>query len=195
MSLFKIVSLSFLTIFLGCQFSFASTNLDQSEGRESMESARSKGLSEANEAFFKTVCVYQYETDQEKEVLDFCPKESDDLLSQLEAFGPVHVNLVDNEQGDGTLEKLVPFAQFIHGLSLEGNDFSTEELTNLSLFSELRFLDLTNTLPLVKPSLEPLYDLKHLETLVITYNNGLTRTNEVAELTKVKPDLKIIDEK
>lgn len=194
MNFFKIVSFSLLFFVVGQQSIFASSGDCFTEGRNGLSATHSKGLPRDSEEFLRSACVYLYDEDQEKETSGFSPAESASLLVELKKFGPVHVNLIERELGDGTLDKLLPFAEWIYALSLDGNFFSNEELTKIGQFKQLRYVDLTNTLPLVKTTLTFLRDLPHLSCVDITYNNGLARTNEVESLKKARPALKIIDE-
>ena len=76
---------------------------------------------------------------------------------------------MDMEVSDSVLLELLPYSDFIHGLSLADNFFTNKSLEDLAKFQELRYLDITNN-SFVFPSLEPLATLTHLRHLKVTYN-------------------------
>ncbi|AIL13320.1 hypothetical protein IM40_07150 [Candidatus Paracaedimonas acanthamoebae] len=144
---------------------------------------------EEDSAFFRSVCVYQYDDNPEKDTQNFYPDNKSSLEEQLAHFGPVSVNLIDRELGNDALDKLIPYAHWIHGLFLADNYFTDAALEKLGKFPELKYLDLSNN-SFTRPSLESLTTLKNLSCLKLTYNRFSPK--DIEELATKMPKTQII---
>lgn len=146
---------------------------------------------EEDSAFFRSACVYQYDANPDKDTQNFHPNNKSSLEKQLANFGPVSVNLIDRELGNDALDRLIPYARWIYGLSLADNYFTDAALEKLEKFSELQYLDLSNN-SFTWSSLKSLTTLKKLSYLKLTYNRFSPK--EIEELAKSMPETEIIME-
>lgn len=147
---------------------------------------------EDEKSIIRSACIYHFSQDATEEGSDFFSSEGladYQLESELSKIAPLHINLIDREVGDSVLEQLIPYQHLIQGFSLEGNYFTNNALEILTKFKELRFLDLTNN-SFSYPSLKPLYQLPHLDTVDLTYNK--IAPQEIATLREQNLALKVI---
>lgn len=88
------------------------------------------------------------------------------------------------------LDDLIPYADLVYGLSLEGNFFTNNSLKILAdKFKQLRYLDVKNN-SLRYPSLQPLLTLPHLSTLELTYNK--IDPSEISQFQEQKTNCTVV---
>jgi hypothetical protein len=152
--------------------------------------------SSSEEEFNKSILhrsrIYKYSNDQSEETEIFFPSNqltSEKFMEELNKIKPIHVNLIDMEVSDSVLLQLIPYSNFIHGLSLSDNFFTNKSLDYLTKFSELRYLNLSNN-RFIFPSLDCLSDMNHLNHLDITYNR--ISYSELLSIQEKMKNVKII---
>ena len=115
---------------------------------------------------------------------------NEELLEKIRESSPVSVNLTDRNIGKEEIEQLLPFKDYIYGLSLSSNFLDSNSIGPIGKLSQLRWIDLSNN-SFFDEGIDHLLNLENLLHLKITHNNNIS-SEAISKLSKTKT-LKVID--
>lgn len=114
------------------------------------------------EKYSSDMCEYTEEIDLENFHLD-----------EIKLYSPITVNLTDRDVGGREIENLLPFKDYIYGISLSSNFLDSDSIKPIGKLSQLRWIDLSNN-SFFDDGIDHLLNLKNLFHLKITHNNNIS---------------------